>query len=73
MEGPRATQNTFEELLSCLDSTLSFFGLVSTQERKCSMHSSRSANIVAGAGNNVFARPRYFVTLQVAGGPLCLS
>lgn len=65
VEGPRATENTFEELLSCLDSTLSFFGLVSTQVRKSSTHSNRSANIVAGAGNSVSARPRRFVTLQV--------
>ena len=34
VEGSGATENTFEELLSCLNSNISFFGLVSTQGRK---------------------------------------
>ena len=34
VEGPGATESTLEELLSCLNSRLSFFGLVSTQARK---------------------------------------
>lgn len=32
VEGPEATKDTFEELLCCLNSSLSFFGMVSTRE-----------------------------------------
>lgn len=75
MEGPEATDATFDELLRWLNAYLPCFGVVSSPRKEGTAVSWRPANIAAGEENNIFfARTGLIVTLRVvrtvAGGPL---